>query len=63
MNAHTKVFLAAAADDGATGAGKLTATAPTSGVVAEVGLCMNNANYAGLKTCHIHIQVKAPIVL
>jgi hypothetical protein len=49
------VYLAAAADDGATGAGKLTATAPSAvgSVVAQVGLCMDNANYAGLKTAKI----------
>lgn len=57
------VWLANAADDGATGAGKLTATAPSTGIVAEFGICQSNANYAGAKTAKILIQVKAPIVL
>ena len=58
-----QVFLAAAADDTSTGAGKLTATAPSSGVVAEIGLCQDNADYAGSKTAEVLFQPKTPIVL
>lgn len=57
------VYLAAAADDTSTGAGKLTATAPTAGVLAEVGICLNNANYVGSKTAEVLLQVKVPVVL
>jgi hypothetical protein len=57
------VYLAAAADDGATGAGKLTATAPVAGFLAEVGLCVDNANYAGAKTCKVLLQPKNVIAL
>ncbi len=57
------VYLAAAADDTSTGAGKLTATAPTSGILAEVGICLNNANYAGSKTAEVLLQVKTPVTL
>lgn len=59
------VFLAATADDAGTGAGKLTATAPSAlgSVIQEVGLCRSNANYAGLKTAKVLIQPKAVIQL
>ena len=57
------VFLANLADDTNAGAGKLTATAPTTGVVAEVGLCVNNSNYAGAKTTVVLLQPKAIIQL
>src|SRR5579885_276158 len=55
------VWLAAASDDSNTGAGKFTATAPTTGVLAEVGICLDNANYAGAKTAKILLQVKSPV--
>jgi hypothetical protein len=57
------VFLAASTDE-ASAAGKLTATAPstTGTYVAQVGLCLDNSNYAGSKTAKILIQVM-PIVL
>ena len=58
------VYLAASTDE-ASAAGKLTATAPTVNgtVVAEVGICLDNSNYAGSKTAVVLIQVKAPIQL
>jgi hypothetical protein len=62
-SAGSPVFLAAATDDSSTGAGKLTATPPTSGIIAEVGICIDNSNYAGAKTCKILMQVKAPVQL
>jgi hypothetical protein len=59
-NPGDKVYLAAATDDTNTGAGKATATAPdVSGQTeAEIGICLNNSNYAGLKTCRVLLQVK-----
>lgn len=59
------VFLAASADDTNTGAGKLTATAPSAAgsVVAEVGIVIDNSNYAGAKTARILIQPKGIILL
>lgn len=59
------VYIAAAADDGATGAGKLTATAPSASgsVVAEAGIVLDNSSYAGSKTCVVLIQPKSPIQL
>lgn len=57
------VFLANAADDTGTGAGKLTATAPSTGVLAEVGICVDNTNYAGSKIAEILLQTKSPIIL
>src|SRR5262249_53303044 len=56
-------FLAAASGDSSTGAGKLTATAPAAGVVAEVGICLDATNYASNKTASILIQVKPIVVL
>jgi hypothetical protein len=50
------VWLAAAADDAGTGAGKLTATIPGVGVIVQVGICLDNSTYAGLKTSKILIQ-------
>jgi len=60
-----QVFLALAAADTGAGAGKLTATAPTADtqVVAEVGICLNNANYAASKTAKVLLQVKKIVVL
>ncbi len=59
------VYLALGTADTNTGAGKLTATAPTTAgqFVAEVGLCLNNGNYAGSKTAEVLIQPKAVIEL
>ncbi len=57
------VFLAAAGDDTNTGAGKLTATCPTTGCVEEVGLCADNGNYASAKTAIVLLQCKSPVQL
>lgn len=57
------VFLAKATDDAGTGAGKLTAIAPLTGVIQEVGICRSNANWLALKTSKILIQPKAVIQL
>jgi hypothetical protein len=59
------VYLASATDDTDTGAGKLTATAPSTvgSVVAEVGICVNNSNYAGAKTAQVLLQPKTVIQL
>jgi hypothetical protein len=55
------VWLAASTDEAAA-VGKFTATLPASGtVVAEVGICLDNTNYAGAKTAKILIQVKSPV--
>jgi len=60
-----EVFLAAAADDGATGAGKATATAPTAtgSFLTILGVCVNDANYAGSKTAKIIFRPMSPILL
>lgn len=59
------VYLAAATDDGSTGAGKATATPPTTSgeTDAEIGICLNNSNYAGLKIARVLLQVKKTITL
>jgi hypothetical protein len=59
------VYLAAAADDGATGAGKATATAPSTvgSVLAQIGICIDNAAYAGSKTSKVLLQPTALIQL
>lgn len=62
-SAGTPVWLAAATDDVSTGAGKLTATVPIVGIVAEIGIVIDNSNYASLKTCKILVQIKKPVVL
>jgi hypothetical protein len=59
------VFLAASTDDSGTGAGKLTATAPTTAgaYVTAVGVCLNNSNYAGSKTAKIVFSPALPILI
>lgn len=59
------VYLALGTDDGATGSGKLTATAPVTvgQFVAEVGLCVDNGNYASLKIAKVLLQPKTVIAL
>jgi hypothetical protein len=59
------VYLAKSTDDTDTGAGKLTATAPTARgqYVAEVGICYDNSNYASAKTCSIIFNPKVVIAL
>lgn len=63
-SAGAPVYLAASTDE-ASAVGKLTATAPsvTGAVVAEVGICLSNANYAGAKTAQVLIQPKQVIQL
>jgi len=58
-----EVFVAAAADDGGTGAGKLTATAPTTGYLTKAGICLDNSNYAGFQTCVVLLSPSSPIAL
>jgi hypothetical protein len=58
-----RCWLANAADDTSTGAGKLTATVPTTGVEAEAGLVLSNGNYVGSKTCKILFLPREPIEL
>lgn len=58
------VYLAPGTEEaGATG--KLTATAPVVAgkFVAEAGTVISNANWAGLKTCTVHISEKSVIAL
>lgn len=61
--AGAPVYLAAAADDTGAGAGKFTATPPTTGNVAEVGICLDPANYASAKTVKIFLQPKTVVAL
>lgn len=58
------VYLAPATEE-ASASGKLTATAPTATgkVVAEVGICTDNTNYAGAKTSQVLLQPKAVVQL
>jgi hypothetical protein len=58
-----EVYLAASTDDGGTGAGKLTATPPVSGLVTIAGICVDNSNYAGSKTCSIVFMPRSAIQL
>jgi hypothetical protein len=57
------VFLAAGTDDTSTGAGKLTATPPTTGVSVKVGVCLDPANYASAKTAKIELDVQQLVIL
>jgi hypothetical protein len=57
------LYLAAAADDSGAGAGKLTATAPSSGVLAEVATCLDNSTYSSSKTASVLLQMKHIVVL
>ena len=59
------VYVALASDDGATAAGKMTATAPsaTGQVVMAVGYVRSNAGYAGSKTCVIKLAPGIPVQL
>lgn len=60
-----EVYLAEGSDDTSTGAGKLTATAPSTAgsYVAPVGVCLDDANYAGSKTVKILFMPKAIVAL
>lgn len=60
-NNGDNVYLANTADDGATGAGKLTATAPSPGTtgfsISSVAMCVDNSLYASVKTCVVELQL------
>jgi len=58
-----EVYLAANADDGGAGAGKLTGVQPSSGYATVAGVCLDNTNYAGLKTCIVLLNPQSPIQL
>lgn len=58
--AGQEVYLAATADDGGSGAGKLTATAPVSGFLTPVGVCMDNTNYGASQTCVVSFNPGSP---
>jgi hypothetical protein len=58
----SRAYIAASTDE-AGAAGKLTATVPVSGIVAEVAIVIDNSSYAGSKQCLVLIQVKTPVVL
>jgi hypothetical protein len=64
-NIGQPVFLAANTDDAGTGAGKLTALAPTANgtVVAQVGICVDNSSYTSSKRSKILISIRNPINL
>lgn len=58
------VYIAAATDDGGTGAGKATATPPADGsglFLTPVGTVLDNSGYAGAKTCVVAYSPDTPI--
>ena len=59
------VYLALGTADTGAGAGKLTAIAPTAvgDFVAEVGICLDNSNWAASKTCKVLLQPKVVVGL
>jgi hypothetical protein len=64
-NPGDPVWLAPASLDSGTAAGKATSACPdTAGQFAvELGVCQDDSNYAGSKTCKINLNPKAPIGL
>lgn len=56
-------YLASDQDDGGTGAGKLTATAPIVGVLAEVGVVEDNSNYYATGRCKIQLELQRIVIL
>jgi hypothetical protein len=65
---NDKLYLARAADDGGTGAGKVTATPPSpapggSVHLTVIGTCVDNANYAGVKTVKAILEPAYPVIL
>jgi len=64
-SAGDPVYLALGTADTGTGAGKLTATAPTTAgqYVAEVGICLDNSNYDASKTCEVLLRPKVVVAL
>jgi len=59
------VWLAPASYDTNTGEGKATASEPSSAgqFAVRLGICLDNSNYAGSKTCKILLQPSSPIGL
>jgi len=55
-------YLASDQDDGGTGAGKLTATPPVSGVIAEIGVVKDNTNYFSNKTAKVLLELQRIVV-
>ena len=62
-SAGQEVYIAASADDGGSGTGKLTSTQPATGYLTVAGVCLSAANYAGLKTCVVILNPQSPIQL
>ncbi len=58
-----EVYIAAATDDGGAGAGKLTATAPSTGFLTVAGICLDNTNYGASQTCVVLFNPGSPQVL
>lgn len=58
-------WIALGTDDSGAGAGRATSVPPTTvtQIVAEVGIVVDNSNWAALKTCRVLLQVKKPILL
>ncbi len=58
------VYLALASVDSSTGAGKLSAIPPLGpAILSPMGICLDNSNYALLKTCKVSIQAKPILAL
>lgn len=57
------VWVAAAADDGGTAAGKFTATPPLVGYETGAGVCLDASAYAGAKRAKITLLPQPPIKL
>ncbi len=58
------VYLALASVDSGTGVGKLIAIPPLGpAILSPMGICLDNSNYALLKTCKIGIQAKTRLAL
>lgn len=57
------VYVAAAADDGGTGAGKFTAIAPLAGFETAAGVCIDASAYAGSKRAKIALMPQPPVKL
>lgn len=57
-----KVYLANSGDE-AGAAGKLTATCPQTGVLAIIGICIDNSNWTTLKQIKMLLRIQEPILL
>ena len=59
-----QLFLAPSTEDGGAGAGKVTATPPSGSLNLQViGVCVDNAGYAGSKTVKAIFQPGYPLIL